>query len=793
MTSLEVGAGDVANLVVAVSIPSDANKNEYQVELVATSKNYVINGTPWSQSNLDKIKITDGPVLVAKKQIVKHDEKKGEVTYRIELTNNGADLKDGGIYDFFPDYLKIDQLNGNTLADSRLGNIEIKASKDLKGELPAKAAGEFIPENNHAKGLYVPITDLKGGANTAFEFTVTYQAKSGSGANAVYKFEAGTELKNKAFVGYGQKSGSQWEKFVETNTTVTKLPHLLGVTAHNHEDKDALETPRNPVNAGGIAEFVNVITNLGNGADTFNLKIENRTFAPGTVFTLWDETGNIKLTDTSGDGIVDTGELQSLFAGKGTGNKIKIMVKAQLPAGVSGTVDYEADLIATSVTDSSVTDKVTEKLTQITAASIDLANYKATNTDNEFKGEVTNITDFFKPNAKDDYDPIDKLTSTLTRKPGDVAEFGLYIANKSAIGSSFSIESVIANNPGWKVSYFHDGVYDKDGKEIAAPSGKQITVTPKLPGLSVMKVIAKITIPADAKHAAAGNYDVTFKAISNANRALTNSTKNRIVIKDQGLLEFAPGGANQVEAGGSVFYEHILANRGNVDLSVTIKETALDAGWSYVLFEKDDQGTLTQIKNGGPIPLAQAVEKRIVVKVMAPANAAPGDVFNLELTATGNNTAGTKELAKASLIDTTSVIKGQVHLRKQVKMLSGKNKDENAIKVDAKALASGDFVVNSTEKVVPGQDYVVWQLVATNMGDAPAKQVTIRDAAPAFTTLVADSAYVVGGDSKGKVVSGVSGTDVVFNVGKGATDQDGQGGTLQPGESVEVRFVVKVN
>ena len=154
------------------------------------------------------------------------------------------------------------------------------------------------------------------------------------------------------------------------------------------------------------------------------------------------------------------------------------------------------------------------------------------------------------------------------------------------------------------------------------------------------------------------------------------------------------------------------------------------------------------------------------------------------------------EAKEAAATDSTTVIKGQIRLSKKAAVLPDACKTDNDAPVDYSAIKSEaeksdlSFGINGGD-VKPGSACVVWQIIATNEGDAEAQSVTIRDAAPAFTTLVAGSAHIAKGN--GEVVSGASGTDVVFNVGEDAEKAPGKGGTLKPGESVEVRFTVKVN
>ena len=90
----------------------------------------------------------------------------------------------------------------------------------------------YLDENTHTNGMKVALKSLKRADTVTLEFDVKYATKDSSGA---FEYVAGTDIRNKAFVGYvnTDTSGSsdKWSKQVESNTQVTKLPQIHGVTA----------------------------------------------------------------------------------------------------------------------------------------------------------------------------------------------------------------------------------------------------------------------------------------------------------------------------------------------------------------------------------------------------------------------------------------------------------------------------------------------------------------------------------------------------------------------------------
>ena len=781
IAKVKVARGATENLIVAARAPVGASTNdEFKLTLKATSTNNSFAGNP-SKENEDTVKISDGAILAFTKTVVNHDRLNGEVTYQIRMINNGADLKEGAVYDFFPKYLDISKLNGQVINDTRLGDIKLEDAKTLKDELPASGV-KYLAENDHAQGIRVPVTNLKGGDTASFTFTVEYTTNSGTDEAPVYGFEAGTELRNKALIGFGVKDNGRWKKHGETNTVVEALPSVVYLTAKDRTDMIQIDTVDSAVE-GGEAEFINIITNLGNGKDSFDLSMENQSFPQGTTFEFYNHDTGAPLTNGAA-GLPNTGSVNSAWdaANNKGSNKFKVRIIAKLPAGYSGDnggKGYEAKMTATSVADRAKSDKVSELLKNITQGGMDLANYNSdtTNKDIDFRGDVIEVDDFFKKDAKDNYHPKNDITSVISRKPKQVAEFGLFIANKANLSSSFALSSTVTKSPGWKVTYYDHGIFDKDGKEIRGATGQQITTTPALPKQSVMKVLAKVEVP---ESATAAVYGLDFTATSNAN-GQSDTTTNQIKVVESALLAFSPPGNQSIEAGGVAKHQHVLENKGNVNLSVIISSKTVLKGWNYRLKDKDDK----LIPAGTAIPLSKGESKNITVEVSAPANAPGGDVLNLELVAEDAKVGN----AKASLIDKTTVISSQLSLVKKVKVLKGKGKTEDQIKTEAQALEAAEFEVNGTE-AIPGEDYAVWQVIATNKGSDDAKGVIVVDAAPEFTELVNGSAIVKEGE--GVVADGITGAKIQFNVGEAATTGKDGGGKLSPGQFTEVRFVVKI-
>ncbi len=758
-SQIKVDAGKVVNLVVAVPVPVGAS-GDLTVDLKAVSSHRAFeNQTQTEKTNTDTVKITDGPVLVARKQVIAHTpaelNKQGAITYRIEITNNGTDLVKGAVYDFLPNVLDLDSIQDPSGQDARLSGFNITDHE--KNELPTSAT---VLADAHDKAMYLEINNLTAGGSVAFEFSATYKAKDDS-QPANYQFEAGQQLKNKAFVTY-QKPANTWEKFVETNTTITDLPQFYGVEAFDRSGQTKKDT-LDQASAGGIAEFKVIVKNPGNGQDNYTLVVDKGTFPQNTVFTFWDETGSLPLVDSEA-GVILKGQQKT------------IVVKAQLPAGKEKQGPFEADFTATSVGDSSKSDTVKLVVTRITGSSVDLAYTQKT------AGEWGHDKDPFK-NA------VNVPNQSLA--PGSTVVYDLVVHNESGAPRAFNLSAHTHVTGDDRGSYVGGTLDNGWIVRFRNNSGQLVTSTPVLADKGVFAVKVELTVPA-AQSAMSGEF-----AVIATDGHVNDAIKYHVVVEESGKLLLTPNGANQIEPGGAVFYNHTLVNATNKRRAVQVTGINSLTGWQHVITSENQDVEITPEYMVVIMEPGDSVD--FTVKVLSPANALPGSMDVLSLTAQESEMDGdlvrkvngrpvlVVQALEAKATDSTTVIKGQIRLYKNAAILhdGGLNNCQGAV-------TPADFSVNPGN-VEPGKDCVVWQIIARNEGDAEATQVTVRDAAPEFTTLVAGSAVVEPQGMGAVVEEDTTSGDVVFNIGHGATNAKEDGGTLKPGESVEVRFTVKVN
>ena len=183
-----------------------------------------------------------------------------------------------------------------TLTDAIVGN-------DRQGTGAVQVAYDF---NATAPGT-VTATIFSLPSDT--EGTVTFQAEIVSG------LAVGTVVPNKATYDYFDPAGN----FMGGGTTDV-VTYLVNGTVDLRltGQRIAAAIP------GATTTFTNVLTNLGDASDTFDVTLSGSTFPQGTTIALFKPDGVTPLADTDGDGIPDTGPVPP-------GASVNIVVKVTIP------------------------------------------------------------------------------------------------------------------------------------------------------------------------------------------------------------------------------------------------------------------------------------------------------------------------------------------------------------------------------------------------------------------------------------------------------------------------------
>lgn len=507
---------------------------------------------------------------------------------------------------------------------------------------------------------------------------------------------------------------------------------------------------------GGTATFGNLLTNTGNGSDTFDIRVESNTFPAGTTFTLYQSDGVTPMLDSNGNGIPDTGPLAA-------GASYNVVLKATLPPGATGG-PYTVEKSATSQADPGKTVTVSDELTRVVGNSVDLTN---------------NAAGAGAPGSG--AGPEGAAVVTNSANPGTTTRFTLYVANNSGVADSFDLAAssdssfATASLPeGWKV-VFRDA------------SDALITNTGALKPNEAKLVYADVTIP---EGYAPGAVDIYFRSLSPTSGA-GDRIHDAVQVNTKRAVTLTPNNSGQIYPGGSVVYSHVLSNTGNVtegDGAGSTIDLALSndgAGFSSTLYwDKNNNGVLddadpvvssTAGLSGGSDGASTAAglnpgeRATLFVKVFAPGGGAPGAQDSATLTATvSGELNGAAAPAPAVATDATTIIAGQVRLQKMQAL-------------DADCDGVPDTAYDTADVAAPPNACVRYRIVASNDGVANVTDVVVSDATPANTTYSATGAAI---STQGTLTTPADGTSGTFKASIG---------TLTPGQSAELTFGVRIN
>jgi uncharacterized repeat protein (TIGR01451 family) len=526
-----------------------------------------------------------------------------------------------------------------------------------------------------------------------------------------------------------------------------------GVAAN---DNDGTINGIDTINAapqGGTVTFTDVVTNTGNGTDTFDITIPSNTFPAGTVFTLYKSDGVTPLIDTNGNSIPDTGPLAA-------GASYTVIVKAALPAGSTGG-PFNATVTATSTVSGALNAganaSMTDRLVAITASTVDVTN-------NAALGSPGVLGSGAGPEAS--------AVVTNATNPGTTTTFTLYVNNTSAANVADSYDLLASSTTtfgssstlpaGWSVTF-----HASNGSDCTAANlGSVISNTGVVNGQAAKLVCAVISIP---NNYAAGAQAVYFQAKSPTSGAL-DQIHDQVTVNTIHNVTLTPNGSNQIFPGGSVVYTHNLTNNGNVTEAITFTNPITSdnlASWTSVFYQDTNtNGVLDAadqaVTTSTTFNLTPGQSVVMFVKVTAPAGAAVGAINTTTVRAGYNATFATAQ-------DSTTVIAGELRLLKEQAL------DANCDGVPDTAYGQA----NITAGAVPGA-CVIYRITATNAGTSNITSVVVSDATPAFTVYrnVPPASTTVG-----SIVAPANGTAGTISATVG---------TLTPTQSAVIIFAVKI-
>ncbi|MEO9970249.1 MAG: hypothetical protein ABJG15_10605 [Hyphomonadaceae bacterium] len=783
-------AGESLGLVVRATIPASASATESSdFVLTATSEGSTAPGeTPQTASNTDTVDITtDGILTLNKDQSLLNDaDGNGVISIgdtievNLEYTNTGiGDATNIVIEDILPstnndgDPITLTYVPGSGVWSDAPSTVLTDASGDVDavngsgveldfsfaGPLTITAALDAVPagRSGSIQFNYVVTAAPEGGIENIATVATSTQTQTPSNGSTVTVAPA-------AALTFADAAG-----LTATPASGTDGAGNLDTADLSANDADAtlndVVTNTDTVFAGGSINFDFVLSNLGNGLDTFSLSVPANSFPVGTRFDLVAADGATPLV---GDEVT-----------LAEGESVHVQLVATLPGDAPATVapaGFAATLSAVSQTDPSTSNETTALFNgAVETASIDLANTSG--------GAPS--TGIGTGNIDDAGDPFE----TLALNPGEEVSFPLQITVPAGSPANTFELSTGPLPEGWVATFI-----GPDGQPIQNTGALIPTDTTD----ATFNYSVVISVPEGA-----GPLEQPFEIIATSpTNGATDSLINAVSVNEIVDLELLSSATIQAAPGGVAVIAHTLTNLGNSDVTagdINLGDTDpfTDEGFTAaIFFDANDNGILdagdpvvTNISEltgpDGVAGLSPDETARIFVRVQVPSTAIfgiqeTGDVSIGDTLTTATGSVTDQDLTNNSLLDTVTVISGDISFTKEQAV------DENCDGTPETAFSQ------ASQPADPG-DCLVYQIRADNTGFTDATDVVIRDTTPAFTSIEDCS----GNCTASFVLNGTAATLPVLPADEGtglvATSSSASGVVLTPGQSAEVRFTVQID
>ena len=740
-TSFRLEAGEFASLVVVGSIPANvAANNIANFTLTATSQHD--NAVVMMVSDTAKV-VDDAVIQVTKTQSVSTGKTGTEITYTFTYANTGTAAARLVLRDTLATGLSYKSGSGSW------GNGSGSLTDAADDETGANAAIKYKVSNGQVDVELAGIAALSKGT-VSFKVTVN--------PNAVEK------VPNTAL--YQQYNASNTVlKSTTTNTVIFNVQQTLGLvlnySATNANDDgepnggaNNLQTQNNTF-AGTAKEiqFDHYVWNIGQATDTYNLSLIKSNVPSCAVVRFYHADGRTLLTDSNGDGIVDTGGLAA-----GLSKAIKLGI--YFPANCTSTTTMDFDITATSITDTAVRNSTRDRLIN----TLNIGDSDLYNSNNSGLG-VGNI-------AASGGQAL--LIKNATK--GVDAVFPLVIKNNSTVSNNYNlyassasidINSLSTTLPAdWKVKFYN-------GDASCQALQDEISNTGTLAAGAVKQYCAVVSVPANTSLT---HLPIWF-AMKSPMNAQGDSIKDQVDVAHR-QLTLANDQQGRINIGGTVVYLHSLKNVGSFvegdasgKVSLNVVPQNPNDGFSYTLYyDANNNGVLDGtdpiatdlfISSG----LAPQNSIQLLLKVQAPATATNGMASTANIVVSATNTIQGVTLASVQNTDLTTVDPSQLRLTKE------QTKDEACVLTNVVAAS-----YSSTPLTIKPKQCVTYRLTIKNEGVTPTANVVINDMVPAYSILRSIPAPSV---SKGAVV--VNGDKISGNIGM-----------LTPQEQAALYFSIQV-
>ena len=777
-TTGPIAPGATFKFVAVAVVPITANPGEFDAMTVTAIGNALAAAgavPPYAiaaaQTNVDTVNISAGAVVSATKSMSALTGADGSGPYTITLTytNSGNAIA--------PTVLLVDALPAGMAYVPNSGRWSTSGATALTDAAAGDPAGIGYDFNVSAAGrVTATISNLAQGVSGTVSFQVNIPANTPAGTllnTAGLRYDDGTGT---LVPGAGTFENTNTVAFVVKTRSVVVLNDVGSVAngvapalgADSNATPDVVGVATAP--QGATVQFDNVAHNNGTTPDSFDMSLVSNTFPAGTSFQFYKADGVTPLTDTNGNGIVDTGPIA-------IGGNYHVIVKAVLPGTASGNnsgAGFTLVKKATSFADPTISDTVTDKLDAITASTVDVTNNAPSPTTAANGEGNTGVT----------------VITTNTVDPGVSTAFIVYVRNESTVADSYDLTVTSGLPLNWTVLFKNDGGVGNCSTTTTVLSNTGVIS----PGANKL-VCMVVSVPATGAGAIAATTNISF-LVKSATSLVQDVKTDAVTVNTKRNVTLTPNNAGQAFPGGSITYTHTISNGGNVVEQITtpgIFITDSLVGWSSVMYEDTNlNGVLDPadiaLVPSTSFPMNPFTTVTVFTKVFAPSTAAVGQVDTTSMTVTYTNTSGVLGgPLTTGATDVTTVISGNVGLLKEQGL------DANC---DGDVIDAGDLGFRVTDIIntnaVPGA-CIRYRITVTNKGTVNVANVVLNDATPFHTVYNSgNQCFPTPGAAGTAGLASTQGT-VLAPANCAAGSVKATIGTMTPSQSVVVTFGVQIN
>lgn len=733
-------------LVVTGLIPVSRSANDQAVlTLTAT------NSTSLSQTVTDTTTVTTGGVLnVTKAENKSSGPIDSIITYTLTYTNTGNSPAQLEITDVL-DSTQLQYVSGSGLWNQGSG-----ALTDASGE---NSGNSGINYQTTTSGTQTTLKAILASVPAQSTGQISFQVKVMS--------SAADRLPNTA--SYVQINGGTTVKTANTNTVVFALTHSYGVVANNKSSGSVnggnpSSAPDNLItiasgSAGTEVLFDDYVWNTGDTQDVFNLDTTLTNGLSCARVRLYQTDGKTLLTDSNGDGLIDTGPVAA-------GSSVRVRVGIALGSSCQSTsTALVVDLRASSASQPGISDAVRNQLNAISGGSLDL--YNGDNTGKNPQG-------------------IDNNGAAWVIRTADAtgqAVFPLKVANLGNQPDSYTLladqDGVLSAGlpvdlpTGWSVQFYSTSTPD------CSVLGSAITRINNVAAGGIVNYCAVVQAPRGN-----ASQPIWFGVRSGIN-GNTDQVKDQVNVGNVRQLELVNDQQGTIAVGGTLVYGHTLTNRGTVtegassgQLTISLDNSNANGLIHTVYYDANNNGLLDatdpQVSDlaalgptNGAVGLSPNESIRLLVKVQASAQMIVGNSGSVTLKITPNGSIGGLTATAVQNTDLTRVTDGELRLIKS-----------QALDAACDGTADGSYQLSALA-VKPGQ-CVLYRIQATNQGSVTLTNVVISDTVPTFTSLRSTPAP--------SVSAGTVDTSQVSTTGQ----LQGNIGSVNVGQTASLNFAIQV-